>query len=61
MCLIIIEKKKGKPMAAIGKLPSAIGKLMIDKTLVQQIRIISCYSKNMGNVTKGCAKWLVNN
>ena len=57
MCLIIIEKKKGKPMAAIGKLPSAIGKLMIGKTLVQQ----SCYSKNMGNVTKGCAKWLVNN
>ena len=48
-------------MAAIGKFPSAIGKLMIGKTLVQQIRIISCYRKNMGNVIKGCGKWLVNN
>ena len=40
-------------MAAIGKFLSAIGKLMIGKTLVQQIRIISCYRNKMGNVIKG--------
>ena len=33
----------GKPLAAIGKSPSAIGKLMIGKTLATNGEEITCY------------------
>ena len=32
-CISLPVGANGKPLAAIGKFPSAIGKLMIDKTL----------------------------